>query len=139
MLVIILVVCIIFYKFEMPVSNTKLGMKALHALYEFHTLDEFEENMKNFESYVSKDVFQQMSIDNSDRILGVYLKMKGNSCTVDVVDSTSDYIVYRLISDSIEEQRLFLFCYKVKGNKIIEIKEAELFSFPTTHAWNIKQ
>ncbi len=46
MLVIILVVCIIFYKFEMPVSNTKLGMKALHALYEFHTLDEFEENMK---------------------------------------------------------------------------------------------
>ncbi len=134
-----LVICFLFYRNTILKSNEKLGIQALRALYEFNSLDEFEENMRKFEDYVSEDVFQQMTIDNSDRVLGVYLKLRGNSCAVDIVDSTSDYIVYHLISDSIEKERLFLFCYKVSNKKIIDIKEAELFLFPTTRGWSIKQ
>lgn len=137
--IMILVICFLFYRNTILKSNEKLGIQTLRALYEFNSLDEFEENMGKFEDYVSEDVFQQMTIDNSDRVLGVYLKLKGNSCAVDIVDSTSDYIVYHLISDSIEKERLFLFCYKVSNKKIIDIKEAELFLFPTTRGWSIKQ
>ncbi len=137
--IMILVICFLFYRNTILKSNEKLGIQTLRALYEFNSLDEFEENMRKFEDYVSEDVFQQMTIDNSDRVLGVYLKLKGNSCAVDIVDSTSDYIVYHLISDSIEKERLFLFCYKVSNKKIIDIKEAELFLFPTTRGWSIKQ
>ncbi len=137
--IMILVICFLFYRNTILKSNEKLGIQTLRALYEFNSLDEFEENMRKFEDYVSEDVFQQMTIDNSDRVLGVYLKLKGNSCAVNIVDSTSDYIVYHLISDSIERDRLFLFCYKVSNKKIIDIKEAELFLFPTTRGWSIKQ
>lgn len=137
--IMILVICFLFYRNTILKSTEKLGIQTLRALYEFNSLDEFEENMRKFEDYVSEDVFQQMTIDNSDRVLGVYLKLKGNSCAVDIVDSTSDYIVYHLISDSIEKERLFLFCYKVSNKKIIDIKEAELFLFPTTRGWSIKQ
>lgn len=137
--IMILVICFLFYRNTILKSNEKLGIQTLRALYEFNSLDEFEENMRKFEDYVSEDVFQQMTIDNSDRVLGVYLKLKGNFCAVDIVDSTSDYIVYHLISDSIEKERLFLFCYKVSNKKIIDIKEAELFLFPTTRGWSIKQ
>ena len=119
--IMILVICFLFYRNTILKSNEKLGIQTLRALYEFNSLDEFEENMRKFEDYVSEDVFQQMTIDNSDRVLGVYLKLKGNSCAVDIVDSTSDYIVYHLISDSIEKERLFLFCYKVSNKKIIDI------------------
>lgn len=135
---VVLILCILFYTDKLSKTEENLGIQALLALYEFDTVDRLEDNLKKFRHYVSEDVFQQMTIDNSDRVLGVYLKLKGNPCVVDIVESTPNYIIYRLISDSIEEQRLFLFCYEIKNNKIVEIKEAEIFSFPTTHVWDMK-
>ena len=68
--IMILVICFLFYRNTILKSNEKLGIQTLRALYEFNSLDEFEENMRKFEDYVSEDVFQQMTIDNSDRVLG---------------------------------------------------------------------
>ena len=63
--IMILVICFLFYRNTILKSNEKLGIQTLRALYEFNSLDEFEENMRKFEDYVSEDVFQQMTIDNS--------------------------------------------------------------------------
>lgn len=135
LLIIVIIICIFFIKKGTFKYNEQLGIQVLTTLYEFETVDEFEKNMEEFQNYVSEDVFYQMTVDNTDRVLGVYLKLKGNSCNVDIVESTSNYIVYHLISNSIERERLFLFCFSVENGKIIEIKEAELFPFPTTYVW----
>lgn len=127
----------ILWRYTVENNNIALGINTLKSLYKFGSLKQFDKNIKIFESYVSKEVFNQMTANNSDRILRIYLKFNANPCYVNVIDATPAYIVYSLVSESIENNRCFLFAYKVKGNKIVDIKEAELFILPTSRGWEI--
>lgn len=127
----------LFYGFVQIKKSENLGQNALRSLYEFYSLEEFEQNIERFHSYVTDEVFEQMTANNTDRVLGVYLKLKANPCSVNIIEVKSNYIVYSLLSDSIEPERRFLFVFGVKNAKIDYIKEAELFLLPTTRGWEI--
>lgn len=119
------------------ISNIILGEQALHSLYDFETLDEFDKNISIFETLVTPEVFNTMTANNSDRILGVYLKFKGQPSKVSIIESREGYIVYSLVSDSIERERTFLFTYSVDNDIISSINEAEIVPFMTTKGWQV--
>lgn len=131
--------CIYFANEIHENRRVTLAINTLRSLYEFETLTQFGENIEVFESYVTPEVFDVMTADNSDRILRVYLKFNGKPSYVNVLEATQDYIIYSLVCESIERDRIFLFAYDSSGGKITGIREAELFKFPTTHSWEIDE
>ena len=114
-----------------------LAINTLRSLYEFETLTQFGENVEIFRSLVTPEVFNVKNVNNSDRILRIFLKFNGNPSYVNVLEATPNFIIYSLLSESIERDRLFIFIYEVEGRRISAIREAELFRFPTTHSWEI--
>lgn len=117
-------------------NKTVLGIKTLKSLYEFENLEQFGDNVAIFQELVTPEVFARMTADNSDRILRIYLKFNGNASYVEVLEATDQFIIYSLVCNSIERDRLFYFAFKVRTGKVTEIKEAELFKFSTTQGWN---
>lgn len=116
--------------------STTIAVQTLRSLYEFENLVQFGENIAIFETLVTPDVFKRMTADNTDRILRVYLKFNGRPSYVNVIEAGKGYIVYSLVCEAIERERVFLFNYEINGGKISAIREAELFTFATTRGWD---
>ncbi len=123
------------FSVEVPIDG--IGRKALLSLYDFDSLDEFESNIEVFHSYVTDEVFDKMTADNTDRMLLVYLKFRGNPTKVKIWEEEEDHIIYSLLSDSMEAERRFFFGYDVEDGKITSIREGELIPFPTTIDWGV--
>jgi hypothetical protein len=118
-------------------SKELLGLDLVRCLYEYDALEEFGTNAVRLKDFVSEEVFDRLSSDNSDRVLSVYLKFNAKPCQVNVIDSTQNYVVYSLISSVIEPERVFAMFFDVDGGKVIDVREAELFAFPTTIGFEV--
>jgi len=131
------VVCVIlFYRYQQN-RDSALGMKTLKSLYEFENIDQFSDNIEIFRSYVTPEIFTLFTADNTDRILRVYLKFNGKPSYINPIEIGSGYIIYSLVCEAIEKDRIFLFVYETKGGKVTQIREAEMISFYTTRGWEI--
>lgn len=113
-------------------NSARLGVRAVKLLYQFYDLNELDKNMTDFKKIVSNSVYEELTIDNEERLLTTYLKLKGNTCIVHVVESTADYVIYTLETDTIENDRKFIFMFSTEGGKIIKVKEAECIDFTSS-------
>ena len=115
----------------------QLGESVVFALYEYKSLEEFDTNIDVFEGLVTDEVFRRMTANNTDRVLSVYLKFRSLPVLVNIIESTPSYVVYSLVSEAIEPERLFVLVFEVTEGKISAIREAELFPFVTTVGWDL--
>lgn len=119
-------------------DSKDIGEQVLYALYDYEDLIDFAENIEELETLTTTEVFNRMTMNNADRILMVYLKFMGNPSMVNIVESGEGYIIYSLVSESIEPERLFLFTYGVNPEGLVDrINEAELTTFVTNAGWKI--
>lgn len=114
------------------VKDAELGFLALKYLYNFSSVGELNSNMDLLREITSSDVYEKLTIDNTDRSLNVYLKFKGNPTYVVPERSTDKYIIYHLLTKTISESRKFVFFFDVDGGKIVNIRESEIIDFVTT-------
>ena len=130
---IVLVVCsfLFFYrKYYSDSLKTQLGTKAVMLLYNFHDLYELSDNMTELKSITTEDVYNDISFDTEERTLNTYLKFKGNSTAVNVLEAKPNYILYTLTSDSIDANRKFIFLFSVNSKgKISYVREMECIDF----------
>lgn len=111
-------------------NSSKVGVSAVNLLYKFHDYTELDSNMAELRKIVTSSVYDELTIDNEGRLLNTYLKFKGNACIPHVIASTSDYVLYILETQSIEETRLFLFIYSTNlFGKIDSVREVECIDF----------
>ncbi len=110
-----------------------LGEEAVKLLYDFGTVEQLDYQMNDLKKITTDAVFNQLTIDNEERTLNTYLKFKNKAVTVKVVKSTSDYVLYRLETENISEDRLFAFFFDVDDSgKISYVREVEAIDFVDT-------
>lgn len=108
----------------------ELGTAAVVTLYDFGTVEQLDAQMATLKQITTDEVFQQLTIDNEERTLNTYLKFKGEACTVIILESTENYIIYSLQTPYVESNRKFIFRFTVNGqHKIDWVRESELIDF----------
>lgn len=108
----------------------KIGIKAVNLLYSFNDIYELDKNMSELNKICTEKVYNELTIDNENRTLNTYLKFKEDSVKVKVIKSRSNYVLYRLKTDAISKDRLFVFIYDVNNKgKISYVREVEAIDF----------
>lgn len=127
---IIFVILGVYSRYVLNTGSTEIGIQAVKCLYDFGTVEQLNYQMQGLQEITTSAVFNQLTIDNEQRTLNTYLKFKNKAVTVDVVEATSDYILYHLQTENISQSRLFCFYYHVnKHGKIDKVREVEAIDF----------
>lgn len=107
----------------------ELGQKAVFLMYDFSSADEIRENQKQLERIMSSEVFNGLKYDNENRQLYTYIKFNDSKSVVNVVKATDSYVLYRIESESIGADRLFIMLFEVNNGKISGVQECECLGF----------
>lgn len=108
----------------------ELGVRAVRCMYEFGSAEQLDSNMLDLKLLTTNDVFAYLTIDNEERTLCTYLKFKNEPVSVNVIKSTSSYVLYSLDTEAISEDRIFLFLFDVDSSgKISGVREVEGIDF----------
>lgn len=129
---VIVLVCvfIILMNVNKTVRDTELGLTAVKYLYHFSGLEELDDNMDRLREITTPEVYEQLTIDNTERALNVYLKFKNNPTLVVPDKVTNNYVVYSLETDSLSSFRKFAFFFNVnREGKIDYVRESEVIDF----------
>jgi hypothetical protein len=111
-------------------AKAKLGVNAVKMLYQFRNVDALEYQQESLKSITTEDVYNQLTVDNDQRMLNTYLKFNEDASSVNVEKSTDSYVIYSLDCDSIDESRKFVFLFDVNSSgKISYVRECELIDF----------
>lgn len=111
-------------------DKAKIGENAVLALYNFGTVEQLNQQMKDLKSICSEGVFNQLTIDNEDRTLNTYLKFKNKATEVNIIKSTESYVLYTLNNDYISADRKFVFLFEINQNGVIDwVREEEAIDF----------
>lgn len=111
----------------------ELGERAVKLMYDFGTVEQLDYQMSDLKAITTDAVFNQLTIDNEERTLNTYLKFKNKAVTVEIVQSTHDYVMYHLITPNISAERLFVFFFDVDDSgKISYVREVEAIDFVDT-------
>lgn len=124
---ILIVIGILLFYWINP--NGNYGELAVKYLYNFQTVQELDANMDALKEITTEEVYEQLTIDKTDRALNVYLKFNNNPVVVKFEEITDSYIIYSLETESISSFRKFVFFYEVEGGKISKVREGELIDF----------
>lgn len=104
--------------------------KVVKLLYDFGTVEQLEMQQKSLKTFVTEEVYNQLTYDNDERRLNTYLKFCEEAVTVNIIRSTDEYVIYSLDCMTISPERKFMFAYKVgEGGKITDVQEYELLDF----------
>lgn len=111
-------------------AREELGLLAVKYMYNFQNPYELDDNMESLKVITTDEVYDNLTIDKTDRVLNVYLKFKGKPVLPVIEKSTEKYIIYRLETDAISSSRRFVFYFDVNNKgKISWIREGELVDF----------
>lgn len=107
-----------------------LGLQAVKLLYDFGTVAQLDDQMSELKLITTTPIYNDLTIDNEERTLNTYLKFKNKSVTVNVIKSTSAYVLYSLKTEELSEDRVFMFLFETnKVGKISWVREMEVIDF----------
>lgn len=105
-----------------------LGIQAVRLMYEFKDVTDLKSQMNALKKITSDNVFKELDISYDKRVIPIYFKFKAEPTDVFIISSSSTSVCYRLENPNIDEERTFLFRFKVVKNKIISYEEYELIT-----------
>ncbi len=125
-----LISIVVFFLSSASVSLKRtLGVEAVMLMYDFDSLDEVQENQKRLAQIMDEDTYAGLTIDNENRQLYTYVRYYGNKSIINVVEATDKYVLYRIESNCVEPDRLFIMIFEVSHGRISKIKECECLDF----------
>lgn len=125
-----LISIVVFFLSSASVSlKRSLGIEAVTLMYDFDSLDEVRENQKCLAQIMDEDTYAGLTIDNENRQLYTYVRYYGNKSIINIVEATDQYVLYRIESDCVEPDRLFIMIFEVSHGRISKIKECECLDF----------
>lgn len=115
---------------SIQLQKKDIGEKAVMLMYNFEDAYDLDSHMEDLRSITTKDVYNELTINNADRTLNTYLKFKDNSVDVEIIKSTRNYILYRLNTESLTTNRKFMFTFDINmWGKINYVREMEVIDF----------
>lgn len=109
------------------------GEKCVMYLYNFNDLSELQSNDAKLKDLCTDEVYKKLTATNVEKSLSSYLKFKGKSTEVVILDSVKSsnggYVVYSLKNENITQTRKFLFLYEISKGKISKVREMEGIDF----------
>lgn len=130
--VIAIVVVVFTTRHQKIIAKQKItiGEDLVKALYDFKDAYQLDSNMVTVKELTTDAIFNDLTIDNEQRALTTYLKFNSGCSTVKVIKSTESYVMYSLVSESIAEDRIFVFFFDVDNDgKVCWFKEVEGIEF----------
>lgn len=119
--------------------DQEIGKAAVLSLYNFQTVEELSDQMDDLKKITTEEVYNQLTVDRTDRALNVYLKFKAKPTVVQFETITDSYIIYSLATESIQADRKFAFFYNVNKNGLIDkVRESEIVDFTTNVQEGVK-
>lgn len=121
-----------YIQHKIDTEKARVGREAVALMYNFSTIGQLDNQMTALRELVTDDVFQQLTIDNEGRTLNTYLQFKCKSCEVEILESGTEFVIYKLNASSgtPTEDEIFLFIYNVDSSgKICWVKEYEGYEF----------
>lgn len=113
-------------------QKRELGEQAVRLMYQFVEVEQLQFNMIDLQSITTEAVFNQLTIDSEDRALYTYVKFLGLTTSVEIIKSTSSYVLYSINNDNIDSERRFIFMFDCDSSgKISYVREAEIYDFVT--------
>lgn len=111
-------------------SKEEIGVEVVRLLYDFGNYDELAAHQTELMQYTTEEVYNQLTFDNEERTLYTYLKFKGEACEVEILKSTSSYVLYSLNTVALMGDRKFIFLFDVTSDgKINYAREEECIDF----------
>ena len=127
--VLLVALAVIYFSAEESSAKAELGVEAVKLMYNFQSVEELESNQKRLARIMDEDTFYGLTYDNENRQLYTYVQYYGSHSTVNVVESTDRYVLYRIESECVESDRLFVMLFEVDGGRIVKVKEGEFLGF----------
>jgi hypothetical protein len=113
-------------------EKENLGIQAINLMYNFNSVYELDNNKKYLKEITTPEVYSKLTIDRTERAMGVYLKFRKKPVHVKIKKSTDSYVLYSLDSESIESTRKFILMFEVdEKGRISYIRESEIIDFTT--------
>lgn len=132
----VLIVVIIFLiadrSWNISLENSKqaIGVELVKTLYEFDNMTEFANNRAKLKAMTTSDVYDSYTIDVEHRNMLTYLEYQGSSTSVDIIRSTSNFVVYSLNNEAIDDKRRFCLFFRInEQGKVMEVTETECIDF----------
>jgi hypothetical protein len=126
----IVMLSLMMIQFQKVGRNTELGLTAVKYMYNFASLEELNDNMQKLKELTTSEVYERLTIDNTDRALNVYLKFKNKPVIVVPEEATDRYVIYKLKTENISDYRKFVFFFSVDDSgKISKVRESEVVDF----------
>lgn len=111
-------------------KRQETGRQLVLALYDYPSVEQLDEQMKIVRGLTTEGVFNQLTLDNEERTLNTYLKFEQKAVTVEILESTEDYVLYTLHTEALSEGRKFIFLYSLnEDGKVDWVQEAECIDF----------
>lgn len=110
-------------------GNKVDATRVVGLMYSYQNLNELERNMEELEGLVSEEVYNQLSIDNTQRTLSTYLKFKQDAVDVVIQEEGDGFVLFSLDSPHVTSSRLFVFLYRVENGRITWVEEGEFLAF----------
>ena len=112
-------------------EDVKIGEKAVKLMYDFDSYDEvYQDHMTKLKEITTDEIYNNITVTNVDRALTTYLKFKGHSSRVKILQKTNSYIMYYLDTESITQTRKFVMYYHINiWGKIDSMQECEVHDF----------
>lgn len=108
------------------------GVDAVKYLYNFDSVKQLDSHMENLKKITTESVFEQLTIDNTNRTLNTYLKFKGEPTKVIIHEATDTHVLYSLDTKYVDSDRVFAFVFNLNENGKIEyVREMECIDFVT--------
>ncbi len=127
--IVIIVLCIFIGAYTVyfySTDNSDLGVRMVCLLYEYEDFNELDARQEQIESLCTQDVFEQLSLNNSDHFKGTYGRTQNFPTSVKVVFLRPGLVVYALDNYLVYPSDLWCFEYTITGGKFSEVREYKL-------------
>lgn len=111
-----------------PGDSAVYGQAAATYLYTYCDELECAKQDKELEGICSPDVYAQLTLEKNGTLRS-FVRAAKEQTTVNIIKSTSDYVIYSLNAPQIEESKRYVMFFEAQNGKIVQARECELYDF----------
>lgn len=92
-------------------EGTDIGSRCVMLMYDFSTPQELATNQKLLQNITTDQVFETLTIDNTNRAVNAYFKFQYSPSVVNILASTPGCVLYTITNDYVDPDAVWVFLY----------------------------
>ena len=110
-------------------TSTDIGVRCVMLMYDFSTPQELATNQRLLQNIVTEELFEDLSIDDTNRAINAYYKFQYAPSSVRVLMSTPGCVIYTLDNEYIDPDDVWVFVYTLDSSGVIDtVNEYQVLS-----------